>query len=163
MLRLISLILVAYSYFVIQSNLSKLPARMPTHFNAAGVADGWGSPGILWVLYGAQALTCLIFLIVPYIGQRFPGTIHFGSRRINDFPPAQRAKVIPMLNDMAACMSIVMNLFFVLMLHEVIQAATQPNPHIHPLFPLALLIGGMLGVMLYYLQRIGRMAKNVDG
>ena len=58
MLRLISLILLAYSYFLIQTNLSKLPARMPTHFNAAGVADGWGSPDMLWVLFGAQILTC---------------------------------------------------------------------------------------------------------
>jgi len=162
MLRLISLVLVAYSYFVIQTSLPKLPARMPTHFNAAGVADGWGSPGILWVLFGAQALTCAIFLMVPYIGQRFPGAIHFGSRRINDFPPAQRAKVIPMLNDMAACMSIMMNLFFVLMLHEVIEAATQPIPRIHPLFPLVLLVGGMLGVMVYYLRRIGHLANNPD-
>ncbi|MGO8814466.1 MAG: DUF1648 domain-containing protein [Terriglobia bacterium] len=163
MLRLISLILLAYSYFVIQSNLSKLPARMPTHFNAAGVADGWGSPDILWVLFGAQVLTCVIFLIVPYIGQRFPGTIHFGSRRINDFPPAQRAKVIPLLNDMAEYMSIVMNLFFILLLQEIIQAATQPIPRIHPLLPLVLLVGGMLGVMVYYLRRIGHLAKNADG
>jgi uncharacterized membrane protein len=159
MLRLISLVLVAYSYFVIQTNLPKLPPRMPTHFNAAEVADGWGSPDILWVMFGAQALTCAVFLIIPYVGQRFPGAIHVGSRSMSDFSPTQRARALPMLNDMAGYMSIVINLFFVLMLHEVIQAATQPNPHIHPLFPLVLLMGGMFGVMLYYLGKFRRVAK----
>lgn len=163
MLRLISLLLVAYSYFVIQTSLSKLPARIPTHFNAAGVADGWGSPDILWVMFGAQALTCAVFLIIPYIGQRFPGAIHVGSRNMSDFSPAQRARALPMLNDMAGYMSIVMNLFFVLMLHEVIQAATQPNPHIHPLFPMVLLMGGMFGVLLFYLGKFRRVANSKDG
>ena len=135
MLQLISLVMVIYSYFLIQTNLPKLPRHIPTHFNAAGVADGWGSPDTLWVLLGVQALTCAVFLIVPYVGQRFPGAIHVGSRRLSDFSPAQRARMLPMLNDMAGYMSIVMNLFFVLMLHEIIQAATQPIPHIHPLFP----------------------------
>lgn len=162
MLQLISLVLIAYSYFVIQANLPKLPQRMPVHFNAAGMADGWGSPDILWVLFGAQALTCAVFLVIPYIGERFPGAVHVGSRRMSDFPPAQRARALPMLNDMAACMSIVMNLVFVLMLHEVIQAATQPNPHIHPLFPLVLLIGGMFAIILYYLGQFRRVAKG-DG
>lgn len=87
MLQLISLVMVIYSYFLIQTNLPKLPRRIPTHFNAAGVADGWGSPDTLWVLLGVQALTCVLFLIVPYVGQRFPGAIHVGSRRLSDFPP----------------------------------------------------------------------------
>jgi uncharacterized membrane protein len=159
MLQLISLVMVIYSYFLIQTNLPKLPRRIPTHFNAAGVADGWGSPDTLWVLLGVQALTCVLFLIVPYVGQRFPGAIHVGSRRLSDFPPAQRARIIPMLNDMAGYMSIVMNLFFVLMLREIIQAATQPIPHIHPLFPIVLLMGGMFGIMLYYLGQFRRAAK----
>ena len=65
MLQLISLVMVVYSYFLIQTNLPKLPRLIPTHFNAAGVADGWGSPDILWVLLGAQALTCAVFLLCP--------------------------------------------------------------------------------------------------
>jgi uncharacterized membrane protein len=27
-----------------------LPARIPTHFNAAGQPDGWGTPGMLWLM-----------------------------------------------------------------------------------------------------------------
>ena len=57
MLQLVSLMMLIYSYFLIRTNLPNLPARIPTHFNAAGVADGWGSPDTLWVLLGAQACT----------------------------------------------------------------------------------------------------------
>ncbi len=159
MLQLISLVMLIYSYFLIQANLPKLPQSIPTHFNAAGVADGWGSPGTLWVLFAVQAFTCAIFLIVPYVGQRFPGAIHVGSRHLSDFSPAQRARMLPLLNDMTGYMSIVMNLFFVLMLRESIQAATEAHPRIHPLFPMVLLMGGMFGTMLYYLRQFRRVAK----
>ena len=160
MLQLISLVMVVYSYFLIQTNLPKLPRIIPTHFNAAGVADGWGSPDTLWVLLGAQVLTCAVFLIVPYLGQRFPGAIHVGSRRLSDIPPAQQARMVPMLNDMAGYLSIVMNLFFVFVLHEIIQAAAQPTPQIHMRWPLGLLLGGMFGITLYYLWQFLRAAKD---
>lgn len=159
MLQLVSLVMLIYSYFLIQTNLPKLPRRIPMHFNAAGVADGWGSPDSLWVVLGAQALTCVVFLVVPYLGQQIPGAVHFGSRRLSDFPPAQRPGMVRILNDMAGYLSIVMNLFFVYTLDEIIRAATQPIPRIHTFWPLALLMGGMFGIMLYYLGKFRRAAK----
>ena len=162
MLQLISLVMVVYSYFLIQTNLPKLPQSIPTHFNAAGVANGWSSPNTLWILLGVQVLTCAVFLIVPYLGQRFPGAIHVGTRRLSDFSPSQRARMLPLLNNMTGYMSIVMNLFFVFMLREIIQAATQPIPHIRPLFPMVLLLGGMFGIMLYYLRQFRRVAQSED-
>jgi uncharacterized membrane protein len=159
MLQLVSLVMVIYSYFLIQTNLPKLPRNIPTHFNAAGMADGWGSPDTLWILLGVQAFACAVFLIVPYVGQRFPGAIHVGMRRLSDFSPAQRTRIVPMLNNMAGYLSIVMNLFFVLMLNGIIQAAAQPIPHLHMLWPLVLLAGGTLGIMWYYLRKFHRAAK----
>lgn len=163
MLQLISVVLVIYSYFLIQTNIPKLPRVIPTHFNAAGVADRWGSPDTLWMLLGAQALTCTLFLIMPYVGQRFPAMIHLGTRRLSDFPPAQRARMLPMLNDMAGYLSIVMNLFFVFMLHEILQAAAQPLPHIHVFWPLGLMMGGTAVILLYYLGKILRVSKGEVG
>jgi uncharacterized membrane protein len=162
MLQLVSLVMVIYSYFLIQTNLPKLPRIIPTHFNASGVADGWGSPDTLWVLLGAQALTCAVFLMVPYIGQRFPGAVHLGTRRLSDFSPSQRARMLPMLMNMAGYLAIVMNLFFVFMLQKVIQAATQPSPHLEVFWPMALFLGGTLGIVLYYLGRVHRAAKDED-
>ncbi len=163
MLQLVSLVMVIYSYFLIRTSIPHLPRVIPTHFNAAGVADGWGSLDTLWVLLGAQALITAIFLIVPYVGQRFPGAIHFGSRRLSDFPPAARARVLPMLNDMAGYLSILMNLFFVFMLRNVIQAATEPIPELPMFWPIALLLAGTLGIIFYYLDRFRRIAKGENG
>ena len=56
MLKLISLALALYSCFLIQTNLPKLPRSIPTHFNAAGEPNGWGSPDTLWILLGVQVL-----------------------------------------------------------------------------------------------------------
>jgi hypothetical protein len=163
MLQLVSLVLVIYSYFQIQTSLRTLPLRIPTHFNAAGLADAWGSPEVLWVVFGAQALTCAVFLLVPYLSQRSPGAVHFGSRRLSDFPPAQRARAVALLNDLAGYLSMVMNLFFVFILREIIQAAAQPIPHIHVFLPLGILLGATFGIMLYYLGQFRRAAKGASG
>ena len=64
-----------------------------------------------------------------------------------------------MLNDMAGYMSIVMNVFFVYMLRKVMQAATQPIPHLYMLWPLVLLVAGTLGITFYYLRQFQRAAK----
>ena len=159
MLQLVSIVMVIYSYFLIRTNLPKLPRFIPTHFNAAGVADGWGSPDTLWMLLGAQALTCAFFLIVPYVGQRYPNAIHVGLRRLSDFPAPQRARMVAMLNDLLGYLSIVMNLFFVFMLRGIIQAAVQPIPHLHMLWPMVLLVGGTIGILWYYLGKFRRSAK----
>ena len=160
MLRLISLLMVLNSFFLIQTTIPKLPPRIPVHFNAAGVANGWGSPDTLWFLLGAQALTTLVFLIVPYFSQRNPRAVHFGSRKLSDLSPAQRARMISLLNDMAAYLSTVVNLFFVIMLLQIVKAATDPHPRIHPLLPMVLLGGGMAGIMLYYFTQFWRAPQD---
>ena len=159
MLQLISIVLVIYSYFQIQSAIPTLPRVIPTHFNPAGVADGWGSPETLWILLGAQVLTSAVFLTVPYLGLWRPSLVHFGRRRLSDFTPAQQARLIPMLKDMSGLLSIVANLFFVYLLRQIIRA-TQPIPHLHVLWPMTLLVGGTLGITLIYLQRFYRTAQD---
>jgi uncharacterized membrane protein len=163
MLQLISVVMVVYSYFLVRTSIPHLPHVIPTHFNAAGVADGWGSPDTLWVLLCAQALTTAVFLIVPYVGQRFPGAIHLGPQRLSDFPPAARTRVLPMVDNMAGYLSILMNLFFVYMLWKVIQAASEPVPELPMFWPMVLLLAGTLGIIVYYLARFGRIAKGENG
>jgi hypothetical protein len=160
MLKLISLGLAFYSYLFIRINLLKLPRCIPTHFNAAGEADGWGSPDTLWVLLGAQILTSALLLIVPYLGERFPSMVHLGSRRLSDYTAGQVLRMAPLLHDLAAYLSIVMNIFFVVMLRAVVGAAQEPHPHLHVAWPMGFLIGGMLCVMLYYLKRFNDLAQD---
>ena len=159
MLQLISIILVIYSYFLIQTSIPKLPRLIPTHYTAAGVADGWGPPGTLWVLLAAQVLTCAVFLLVPYIGRRFPGSVHFGSRRLSDFPSEQRQRLMPILNELGGCLGVVMSVFFVYMLRQVVEQATEPVPHLYMFWPLALLLGGTVGVLLFYWVKFNQATK----
>jgi hypothetical protein len=162
MLRLISLAIVVYSYLLVQISLPKLPPRIPTHFNAAGDPDAWGSPDVLWTLLGAQVLVCLAFLIVPYLGRRFPGAVNLGRRRLSDYSPEQRLRILPLLRDWMGYMSILASLFFVAMLHDFIRAAAQPEPRLHIWLPLGVLLGGSVGLTVYYMRSINRAAKAVD-
>jgi len=163
MLQLISIVMVIYSFFLIKTSIPNLPRMIPTHFNAAGLSDGWGSPDTLWVLLGAQALTCCVFLFLPYLSLRSPGTVHFGRRRLSDFPPSQRERMIALLNQMWGYLNVLMNLFFVVMLRQIIHAAAQPIPRIYPHWPMVLLVGGVVGIMLYYLGKFRRAAKAREG
>jgi uncharacterized membrane protein len=162
MLQLISVLLMAYSYFLIRTNLPHLPARIPTHFNAAGAADGWGSPDTLWILLGVQILSNLVFLLVPFLSRRYPGLVHLGTRNLSDYTPAQRTRILPLLSEMTALMGVVMNLFFSWVLNQIIKAVTQPIPHIAIVGPMVLLIGGSLVLTFYYLARIRRAAAAND-
>ncbi len=160
--RLVSFLLLIYSFFLIQTGLPKLPARIPTHFNSAGRADGWGSPGSLWIIFVAQALTCAVFLLVPYLGQKYPNSVHLGLRRLTDFPVSQRVAILTMMNEMVGYLSVVMNLLFVLMLHEIIQAAQQSVPHFQMLWLLVLGAGGTFAILWYYLGKFRRIEKSDD-
>ncbi len=53
-----------------------LPAKIPTHFNAAGQADGWGTPGMLWLL---PIIAGIIFALMTAVA-RYPGAFHFPGR-----------------------------------------------------------------------------------
>jgi uncharacterized membrane protein len=112
MRQLITLGLAFYSFFLIKMNIPRLPARIPTHFNAAGEADGWGSPDTLWFLLVAQVLTCGLFLVAPLLGRRFPGAVNLGFRKLSDFTPAQRERIMPFLTDMMGYMSVLLSLLF---------------------------------------------------
>lgn len=53
-----------------------LPARIPTHFNAAGQPDGWGVPAMLWLL---PVIATVIYLLMTLVA-RYPAAFHFPVR-----------------------------------------------------------------------------------
>jgi uncharacterized membrane protein len=160
MQRLVTLGLAFYSFFLIKTNIPRLPARIPTHFNAAGEADGWGSPDTLWVLLLVQVLTCGLFLVVPLLGRRFPGTVNVGFRKLSDFTSAQRERIMPFLADMMGYMSVLLGLLFSILLRKAIHAASSPHPHISFWWELGLFLAGTAVTVIYYLRRIGAVAND---
>lgn len=60
-----------------------LPARIPTHFDMAGKADGWGTPAMLWM---QPAMGTVIYLLMTLVARfssafNFPMPVPSGARR----------------------------------------------------------------------------------
>jgi uncharacterized membrane protein len=163
MQRLIAIGLAFYSFFLILTNLPRLPARIPTHFNIAGEVDGWGSPDTLWFLLLAQVLTCGLLLLVPLLARRFPGSVNIGFQKLSDFPPAQRERIIPLFDDMMGYMSVLLSLLFAILLRGTIHAALSSHPHFAPWWVLGFFLACLATTVIYYLRRIFSVANETQG
>jgi uncharacterized membrane protein len=157
--RLITIGLAVYSFFLIQTSLPSLPARIPTHFNAAGEADGWGSPDSLWVLLLIQVLVGGLFLVIPLLGRRFPESVNIGSLKLSDYTPAQRERIMPLLTDMMGYISVLFSLLFCLLLRQAIRAASSPHPHLAVWWVFGVMVAGTALTLIYYIRRIDDVAK----
>ena len=62
--ELIALAGLVFSAAVVADFYSRLPERIATHFNAEGVANGFGARSTLWVLVGIAVLLYLILSVV---------------------------------------------------------------------------------------------------
>ena len=60
-LELVPLLLLGLTIYLVLSNYSTLPDTIPTHFNAQGVADDWGSKNAI-LLFPAVAFPIHMFL-----------------------------------------------------------------------------------------------------
>lgn len=158
MAKIVAAALAVYSVFLIQTNLSRLPERIPVHFNAAGQPNGWGSPHTLWVLLFFQVLVTGVLLFIPFLGRRFPASVHLGTRRFSDLAPEQRERALPLLDRMAGWMSVAAGLFFVFIIRESIRAAEYSSPRFHAGWAAVLFVVSLVGVSFYYLRRINKTA-----
>ena len=62
-IELVPLLMLGLMVYLILRNYSTLPDTIPTHFNAQGAADDWGSKGML-LLFPAISVPLYIFLTV---------------------------------------------------------------------------------------------------
>ena len=161
MQRLIALGLAFYSFFLIKTNMPRLPERIPTHFNAAGEANGWGSPDSLWVLLVLQVLVCGLFLGVPLLSRRYPDSVNLGTRKLSDLTPAQRERVMPIFSDMMGYMSILFGLLFSVLLRGNIHAALSSHPRLSPWWGLCVFLAGLVATFIYYVRRINAAADEM--
>lgn len=58
---------VVASVGVVADLYSRLPARIPTHFNAEGVADGFGARSTLWVLVGVVVWSYGMLSVINFL------------------------------------------------------------------------------------------------
>ncbi len=109
-------------------------------------------------LLAAQVLGTILMLAVPALGRRVPRMVSLGTRRLSDFPPEARERIMPLLKDMCGYLAVLYSLLFTLAIRELIRTALVPGAR-----PSSWLVAGFLaatgGVVIYYLWRIDRVAN----
>lgn len=63
-LEIIPLFLLAFTVYLALSNYATLPDTIPTHFNAQGIADGWGGKSTVFVFLGLNAFIYILFTAI---------------------------------------------------------------------------------------------------
>ncbi len=111
---------------------ARLPARIPTHFNAAGQADGWGSPAMLLVF---PAIAVVIYLLMTLVS-RFPAAFNFPVR----VTPFNRQRLEDLALNMIAWLKVEIVVFFTWIEASAIQAARHPGHRLSPFLMPALLV-----------------------
>jgi hypothetical protein len=150
--------LLVYTALVIQHVMPRLPNRIPTRFGWHGLPTAWSSPDTLWIMLAAQAAGTLLILAIPFLGRRMPQLVNLGTRRLSDFPPRGRERVMPLLEDMSGWMAALFSLFFTLLIRGLIRAALEAGPG-PSMWPVAAFLAGMGAVVFYYLRQFNRIWK----
>ena len=160
------LALVVYSGVSIVRAIPELPARIPTKFNSSGQPVGWGSPETLWFMLLVQALVSALILAVPAIGRRAPQLINLGLRKLSDFPPEARQRVMPLLEDMCGWMAVLFSFLLTVIIRGMICSALEPGAPVGN-WALKVFLAGTAIVVVYYLWKMNRLGhkelRNVSG
>ena len=117
---------------IVAMNYSHLPERIATHFNAVGVADGFGSKSTLWFLVVlavvSYAMMSLINLLPPMVNVGKPLT------------PEQLAVVWGSALDMVGWIKTEMALLFAYLCYAMVEIAQGARAGLGPDFTPAILI-----------------------
>lgn len=117
------------------------------------------------LMFGVQILVSVIFFLIPF----FPETVHFGSRTLADYTPAQMERIMPLLRDMTGVMGFVAALYFAVNVRLLIRQLLSPDPREaaraiaanQPWLVCALLVGEGVTVY-YYLRRFDAAANSAS-
>ena len=121
-----------------------LPHRIPVHFAANGLVDGWGDKSSLWFLVG---ITCLVYLgltMIPFAPK--------GSFRL-PISPKLRAAAVPLALDMVAWLKAELTWIFAAITWSTVVVAQGRSRGMTEWFiPLAM--GVVIVTVLYYIARM---------
>lgn len=104
-----------YGVILVFQNWSTLPNTIPTHFNASGVADGWGPKGMIWLLPGISVVMIPFMLLI----RRFPWIHNIPIKITEENAEYQYGLIVKLLGFMACIVS----LLFLTLLYDTIQIA----------------------------------------
>ncbi|HEX3893394.1 MAG TPA: DUF1648 domain-containing protein [Terracidiphilus sp.] len=132
----------------------RLPDRVPTHFDAAGRANAWGSPAGM-ILLPIVALG--LYLLMSIVG-RFPAAFHYPVRAT-----AQNvARLQSITLDMVAWLKAELVCLFGLLQWAFIQAARTGEGHLFPMI-LPFFIAATFGTIGWHFVAMFRAARSTGG
>lgn len=121
-LEIVSLAALVFLIFITARALygsHRLPDHIPTHFNAAGQADGYGSPKMLLIFPGFATIAYLLMSLVS----RFPAAFNFPVR----VTPLNRKRLEELALSMIAWFKTEVVVFFAWIAWNAIDAARNPD------------------------------------
>ncbi len=127
-----------------------LPARIPTHFNAAGQPDGWGTPGMLWVL---PVVAAVIYILMTLVG-RYPGSFNFPMRAT----PAARRQLETIALNMIGWLKLEVLGLFAWIQYQTLQFARRGHGTLPALFLPAVLVA-VFGTIAWHIAAMRRVAR----
>jgi len=126
-LEALSLVILAWMGWITWSAVAgphPLPGRFPTHFDAAGNPNGWGTPAMLLLLpIVGVALYAVITLV-----SRFPAAFNYPVR----IRALARQQVESITLDMIAWIKVELLLLFALLQHTIVRAAHDGDARLNP-------------------------------
>ncbi|MDP4172097.1 MAG: DUF1648 domain-containing protein [Bacillota bacterium] len=146
-IKVLSGLLIAILFLYIYLMWSKLPEKVPTHFNAAGQVDGWDGKSSIWMV----PIIGLVLFVMLSILERFP--------HIFNYPFMVTKENAPKLYLEARRLLVILNLeiilFFALVSWGIVQAAFGHDSLSIWFIPVFLIvIFGTLGIVIYRLFRV---------
>lgn len=110
-----------------------LPARFATHFDAAGNANGWGEPRMLWLFPIISTFIVAVMILVS----RFPQAFNYPVR----VTPAMRPRLEAISLSMIAWLRAELACLFLGIQYLIIRSAREGQNSLSPwLLPLAILV-----------------------
>ncbi|HUX43181.1 MAG TPA: DUF1648 domain-containing protein [Terracidiphilus sp.] len=117
----------------------RLPDRIPVHFDAAGAANGWGSPSILLLL---PVIALAIYLMLTVVSL-FPVTFNYSVRATEQ----NRGELQRIVQRMLLWMKTELVCLFAVLQWAIIEAARSGQGHLFPWVvpPFLVLLFGTVG------------------
>jgi len=131
---------------------ARLPDRIPTHFNASGQPDGYGSPAMLLVF---PIIAVVLYLLMTLVS-RFPAAFNFPVR----VTPLNRQRLEELALGMIAWLKAEVVIFFSLIENGAIRAARQPNQRLSALL-MPTLLAVVFATCIIHIMAIFRAGRSV--
>jgi len=161
--ELIPLLLLVFTVYLALSNYATLPDTIPTHFNARGIADDWGSKSTLLVILGLAAFLYILFTLLNFylaIARDPRALINLPAKWKAALSETQIEKLRLTLNRYLFLLKVLMQGLFAYIVYITVEIAEERADSLGGPFSIVMLaILIVVGLMLWQAFQIARPRK----